>query len=402
MYIITNLGASNGCKVSKNRQLQETQKKKTRAPAYRNAERPRQLKRALRAALLTRRTTVKETEERARRHLLPGSKMIRKLRPSILSLLLLFLQLVPLSSASLKNELSNAEDTKEALQWNITWCRTSLPSFQYKAECGTRPLMDESTVGSRIIGGHDAELGAWPWQVSLQIHYSDGAYRHICAGALINNNSVLTAAHCIKNYVNPNMWKAVVGLHHLYKHLPYTTVYHVKYIIIHSDFEFGTFENDVALFRLTQLVKYNGYVQPICLPDAAHFQINKHKNPCYISGWGSTKEKGKGKHILQEAQVDIIPLQICNSYDWYAGTVSLNMICAGSESGHVDSCQGDSGGPLVCYFPDANKYYLIGITSSGFGCGRPKFPGLYVRTASYRNWIYSYISNKTNTAFLET
>ncbi|KAM6474412.1 transmembrane protease serine 12-like isoform 2-T2 [Liasis olivaceus] len=198
-----------------------------------------------------------------RHHLLPGSKMIRKLRPSILSLLLLFLQLVPLSSASLKNE------------------------------CGTRPLMDESTMGSRIIGGHDAELGAWPWQVSLQIHYSDGAYRHICAGALINNNSVLTAAHCITNYVNPNMWKAVVGLHHLYKHLPYTTVYHVKYIIIHSDFEFGTFENDVALFRLTQLVKYNDYVQPICLPDAAHFQINKHKNPCYISGWGSTKEQGR-------------------------------------------------------------------------------------------------------------
>lgn len=48
---------------------------------------------------------------------------------------------------------------------------------------------------------------------------------------------------------------------------------------------------------------------------------------------------GKGKYILQEAQVDIIPLPICNSYDWYAGTVSLKMICAGSESGHVDSCQ---------------------------------------------------------------
>ncbi|KAL7989692.1 hypothetical protein Chor_012358, partial [Crotalus horridus] len=104
----------------------------------------------------------------------------------------------------------------------------------------------------------------------------------------------------------------------------------------------------------------------------------------------------KDKHILQEAQVDIIPLQICNSYDWYAGTVSLKMICAGSESGHVDSCQGDSGGPLACYFPDASKYYLIGITSSGVGCGRPKFPGLYVRAASYKKWIYSYLSNKTN------
>ncbi|KAM3848189.1 transmembrane protease serine 12 [Vipera latastei] len=267
-------------------------------------------------------------------------------------------------------------------------------------ECGTRPAVDESIMGSRIVGGHDAEPGAWPWQVSLQIHYSDRAYRHICAGVLISNNSVLTAAHCIQDYPKPDNWRAVVGLHHLYVHWPFSKEYHIKDIIMHSDYEFGTFENDVALFRLMQFVKYNDYVQPICLPDSALFLSDKSKNPCYISGWGSTKEKGKGKYILQEAQVDIIPLPICNSYDWYAGTVSLKMICAGSESGHVDSCQGDSGGPLACYFPDANKYYLIGITSSGVGCGRPKFPGLYVRAASYKKWIYSYLSNKTNTVSL--
>ncbi|KAK9407170.1 hypothetical protein NXF25_005944, partial [Crotalus adamanteus] len=196
----------------------------------------------------------------------------------------------------------------------------------------------------------------------------------------------------------PDKWRAVVGLHHLYIHWPFSKEYHIKDIIIHSDYEFGTFENDVALFRLMQFVKYNDYVQPICLPDSALFLSDKSKNPCYISGWGSTKEKGKckGKYILQEAQVDVIPLQICNSYDWYAGTVSLKMICAGSESGHVDSCQEDSGGPLACYFPDASKYYLIGITSSGVRCDRSKFPGFYVCAASYKKWIYSYLSNKIN------
>lgn len=51
--------------------------------------------------------------------------------------------------------------------------------------------------------------------------------------------------------------------------------------------------------------------------------------------------------------------------------------------------QGDSGGPLMCYFPDATKYYLIGITSFGFGCGRPKLPGIYVGAAHYRSWINS-------------
>ncbi|KFP70755.1 Plasminogen, partial [Acanthisitta chloris] len=51
--------------------------------------------------------------------------------------------------------------------------------------------------------------------------------------------------------------------------------------------------------------------------------------------------------------------------------------------------QGDSGGPLVCYHFDTDKYYLIGITSFGTGCGRPKFPGIYVRVSQYRAWISS-------------
>ncbi|XP_026547861.1 transmembrane protease serine 12-like, partial [Notechis scutatus] len=164
--------------------------------------------------------------------------------------------------------------------------------------CGTRPAVDESTMGSRIVGGHDAEPGAWPWQVSLQIHYSDRAYRHICAGVLINNNSVLTAAHCIQEHPKPDKWKAVVGLHHLYIHWPFSKEYHIKDIIVHSDYEFGTFENDVALFKLMQFVKYNDYVQPVCLPDSAHFLSDKSKNPCYISGWGSSEEEGKSVLII--------------------------------------------------------------------------------------------------------
>lgn len=67
-------------------------------------------------------------------------------------------------------------------------------------ECGTRPVVDEITTGTRIIGGHDAQLGAWPWQVSLQVYHFGVGYVHVCGGSLINHNSVLTAAHCVKRW----------------------------------------------------------------------------------------------------------------------------------------------------------------------------------------------------------
>ncbi|XP_034959707.2 transmembrane protease serine 12-like isoform X2 [Zootoca vivipara] len=270
----------------------------------------------------------------------------------------------------------------------------SLPT-KFLHECGRRPLVDEKAEGPRIIGGHDAQLGAWPWQVSLQAQPAAGeSFYHICGGSLINSNLVLTAAHCVKVTMSPEAWRAVIGLHHLYKPHSRTVIKKVSTITIHSDFEWGTFENDVALFQLAKSVKYNDYIQPICLPDTSPPLSNE--TSCYISGWGSTYEEGKAVRTLQEAQVNIIPQQICNRFDWYAGAVSLNMLCAGTANGSVDSCQGDSGGPLMCSFLE-DKYYLIGITSSGVGCGRPQLPGIYIRAANYRSWIDSHVFDKTTT-----
>jgi len=55
--------------------------------------------------------------------------------------------------------------------------------------CG-RPI----TSTSRIVGGEVASNRDWPWQIGLQKEDDDFIF---CGGSLINQEWVLTAAHCI-------------------------------------------------------------------------------------------------------------------------------------------------------------------------------------------------------------
>ncbi|KAG8129398.1 hypothetical protein E2320_016130, partial [Naja naja] len=227
----------------------------------------------------------------------------------------------------------------------------ALSSVIPTTDCGTRPVVDDIVTETRIVGGLDAQLGGWPWQVSLELYHFGKGFLHVCGGSLINHNSVLTAAHCIKEWTytpRPYQKEPDQGYHYA------------------PGFNKITYENDIVLFKLMESIQFNQFIQPICIPDVP-VALNDEM-PCFITGWGQTTEKERARDILQEAQVNIIPISTCNRHDWYAG-------------------MGDSGGPLACYIPDLTRYYLVGISSFGYGCGRPRLPGVYLQTGFYRRWI---------------
>ena len=47
---------------------------------------------------------------------------------------------------------------------------------------------------TKIVNGQNANFGDAPWQVALTVETSGG--KQFCGGTLINENWVLTAAHC--------------------------------------------------------------------------------------------------------------------------------------------------------------------------------------------------------------
>ncbi|NXP56631.1 ACRO protein, partial [Heliornis fulica] len=237
----------------------------------------------------------------------------------------------------------------------------------------------------RVVGGTDALLGSSPWIVSIQNPWSTGT-GHICGGSLISPQWVLTAAHCFVNASYVSMWHVVIGATYLTNLGPEAQVRGIRQVIFHEQYNNFTQKNDIALLQLDQPVECNNYVQLACMPDT--WLRMSQLGTCYISSWGATMARSGGPtDVLQEAQVNLIDLHLCNSSRWYRGAIHSHNLCAGYPQGGIDTCQGDSGGPLVCKDKQADYYWLVGVTSWGSGCARAKKPGVYTSTKDFYEWI---------------
>lgn len=61
------------------------------------------------------------------------------------------------------------------------------PALSLRAACG------HSLKAPRVVGGQQASVESWPWQVSIQYHR-----QHVCGGSILDPHWVLTAAHCFR------------------------------------------------------------------------------------------------------------------------------------------------------------------------------------------------------------
>ncbi|KAF3847719.1 hypothetical protein F7725_020747 [Dissostichus mawsoni] len=215
------------------------------------------------------------------------------------------------------------------------------------SDCGVVGFQD------RVVGGSDAFIEDWPWQVSLQ----QGG-QHSCGGSLVSPRWVITAAHCFTGSKKElSRWRVVSGR----TYIGTLGGSYVDRIILNANYDPARNDYDIAMMRLSSPISVGVSRKPVCLPPKA-FGLPAQASMS-VTGWGYLEEKGKVSPTLQKASIPLIGRLKCASPKVYGSSITQRMICAGFLDGGVDACQGDSGGPLV-YFT-SSQWHLVGVVSWG-------------------------------------
>ncbi len=249
----------------------------------------------------------------------------------------------------------------------------SNPAAAGPVEDGESRRFGAGPAAPYVVGGNDTTAARFPWQVLITANGNQ-----FCGGVLIHPMIILTAAHCLVddqlNYFEerPDIeLRAYAGRTHLNTG--------------GEDLEWNISRVDPGYHPATGAYDW-GFIslgEPASAPTLKLAGPNerplwKTGRRATLSGFGDKAEAGKPASILQQADIPILADSDCSHY----GTRfrSSTMLCAGYLGGGRDACQGDSGGPLSVV-ADRGESRLVGIVSTGNGCARRDFPGIYSRVA---------------------
>jgi Secreted trypsin-like serine protease len=231
---------------------------------------------------------------------------------------------------------------------------------------------------TKIMGGTDAAISDFPWQIYL----ISGIYQ--CGGSIIAPGWVVTAAHCVKNS-SGNTIPASSMIITAGTANPTTsgTKYYVTRVIPHESFNSTTLENDIALLKVSGAISCTD-CKPIKLMSLKSVSEG-YTDPgtmAWITGWGLTNVLQQTiPATLQKALIPIVS-EATAATVWGAAIPSTD-IMAGYLSGNKDACSGDSGGPMSVFVN--GEYKLAGIVS--WGSKNCDTYGGYTRVSDFEFWI---------------
>lgn len=118
------------------------------------------------------------------------------------------------------------------------------------------------------------------------------------------------------------------------------TIYRVKRMISHENFNPQTVDYDFALLELERPIQFNQAVQAV--PLIGRYQRIPDNSMTLVTGWGTTQNSRESNLVLRGVELPIINQQSCSAAYRGFGIITPRMMCAGFlNRGGKDSCQGN-------------------------------------------------------------
>ncbi|CAG0908945.1 unnamed protein product, partial [Cyprideis torosa] len=143
----------------------------------------------------------------------------------------------------------------------------------------------------RIVGGRPADIEDYPFAVTLQ--YNNFQY---CAGAILSEEWVITAAHCTDG---DDTVEVVSGVTDKYDSSATKTS---ATVVQHPDYDGFSLENDISLLRLATPLTLGATQDAISTATQPQFAYGD----LTVVGWGSTREGGSTVDELLQVTVPFV------------------------------------------------------------------------------------------------
>uniref|UniRef100_A0A3B3VYU5 Inactive serine protease PAMR1 n=1 Tax=Poecilia latipinna TaxID=48699 RepID=A0A3B3VYU5_9TELE len=252
------------------------------------------------------------------------------------------------------------------------------------------------------------EEAHWPWLAAIyRRSLKETETKLICSGALVNQRSLVVAAHCVtelgKMYpVDTATIKVVVGKHYRDDHRENKGPQHLRVssIAVHPNYDPHILDSDIAVIKLLDKARIGEKVLPLCLSENDEEEVTSEQG--LVTGWSPLQDSSLG--LEEKARVglvhlaDIVPCEHQYARNGVPVSVTDNMLCASQKPDYGPSniCPSDTGGILVLPANPGNQrglWRLLGLVSFGYDQGEcdPELYTVYTRVANFKDWIESNI-----------
>uniref|UniRef100_A0A8C0BVU0 Inactive serine protease PAMR1 n=2 Tax=Accipitrinae TaxID=8955 RepID=A0A8C0BVU0_9AVES len=254
----------------------------------------------------------------------------------------------------------------------------------------------------------------WPWQAAIyrmangvkENSLRKGAWILICSGALVNERTVVVAAHCVTDLgktivLKTAELKVVLGKFYRDDDRDEKTIQNLRIsaIIVHPNYDPILLDSDIAIIKLLDKARISSRVQPICLSSSHDLTSSTEDLKIMVTGWkvlADIKDPGYKNDTIRMGAVRMVDSLLCEQqYEDNGIQVSItdSMFCAKQDdTAFSNICPAETGGIAAITLPGKAspelRWHLMGLVSWGYDktCSLQLYSG-YTKALPFKDWI---------------